>query len=69
MRGTIDVVAVKAPDFGDRRTMALEDLATVTGGQVISKDKGHKLEKLQLLQFNELLGKARTVNVSKEKLQ
>ena len=67
MRGTIDVVAVKAPDFGDRRTMALEDLATVTGGQVISKDKGHKLEKLQLLQFNELLGKARTVNVSKEK--
>ena len=62
-----DIVAVKAPDFGDRRTMALEDLATVTGGQVISKDKGHKLEKLQLLQFNELLGKARTVNVSKEK--
>jgi chaperonin GroEL len=67
MRGTINVVAVKAPDFGDRRTMALEDLATVTGGQVISKDKGHKLEKLQLLQFNELLGRSRTVNVSKEK--
>ena len=67
MRGTIDVVAVKAPDFGDRRTMALEDLATVTGGQVISKDKGHKLDKLQPLQYSELLGKARTVNVTKDK--
>ena len=67
MRGTIDVVAVKAPDFGDRRTMALEDLATVTGGQVISKDKGHKLDKLQPLQYSELLGKARTVNITKEK--
>jgi len=67
MRGTIDVVAVKAPDFGDRRTMALEDLATVTGGQVISKDKGHKLDKLQPLQYSELLGRARTVNVTKEK--
>ena len=67
MRGTINVVAVKAPDFGDRRTMALEDLATVTGGQVISKDKGHKLEKLQSIQFTELLGKARTANVSKDK--
>ena len=67
MRGTINVVAVKAPDFGDRRTMALEDLATVTGGQVISKNKGHKLDKLQAVQFNELLGKARTVNVTKEK--
>jgi len=67
MRGTINVVAVKAPDFGDRRTMALEDLATVTGGQVISKNKGHKLDKLQAVQFNELLGKARTVNVTKDK--
>ena len=67
MRGPIDVVAVKAPDFGDRRTMALEDLATVTGGQVISKDKGHKLDKLQPLQYSELLGRARTVNVTKEK--
>ena len=67
MRGTIDVVAVKAPDFGDRRTMALEDLATVTGGQVISKDKGHKLDKLQPIQFSELLGKARTANITKDK--
>ena len=67
MRGTINAVAVKAPDFGDRRTMALEDLATVTGGTVISKNKGHKLDKLQPIQFGELLGKARTVNVTKEK--
>jgi chaperonin GroEL len=67
MRGIINVVAVKAPDFGDRRTMALEDLATVTGGQVISKNKGHKLDKLQPIQFSELLGKARTVNVTKDK--
>ena len=67
MRGTINVVAVKAPDFGDRRTMALEDLATVTGGTVISKNKGHKLDKLQPIQFGELLGKARTVNVTKDK--
>jgi len=67
MRGTINAVAVKAPDFGDRRTMALEDLATVTGGTVISKNKGHKLDKLQPIQFGELLGKARTVNVTKDK--
>ena len=49
MRGTIQAVAVKAPEFGDRRTMALEDLATVTGGQVISKNKGFKLDKMQPL--------------------
>ena len=67
MRGTIQVVAVKAPDFGDRRTMALEDLATVTGGTVLSKNKGHKLDKLQAIQFGDLLGKARTINVTKDK--
>jgi len=66
MRGTIQAVAVKAPDFGDRRTMALEDLATVTGGQVLSKNKGHKLDKLQPIQLNELLGSARKVSVTKE---
>ena len=66
MRGTVQVVAVKAPDFGDRRTMALEDLATVTGGQVLSKNKGHKLDKLQPIQFTELLGSARKVSVTKE---
>ena len=66
MRGTINAVAVKAPDFGDRRTMALEDLATVTGGQVLSKNKGHKLDKLQAIQYGELLGTARKVSVTKE---
>jgi len=66
MRGTVKVVAVKAPEFGDRRTMALEDLATVTGGQVLSKNKGHKLDKMQPIQFNELLGTARKVTVEKE---
>jgi chaperonin GroEL len=66
MRGTINAVAVKAPDFGDRRTMALEDLATVTGGQVLSKNKGHKLDKLQSIQYGELLGTARKVSVTKE---
>jgi chaperonin GroEL len=66
MRGIINAVAVKAPDFGDRRTMALEDLAVVTGGQVLSKNKGHKLDKLQPVQFNELLGSARKVTVTKD---
>ena len=66
MRGTVQVVAVKAPEFGDRRTMALEDLATVTGGQVMSKNKGHKLDKMSPIQFNDLLGSARKVTVEKE---
>ena len=66
MRGTVQVVAVKAPEFGDRRTMALEDLATVTGGQVMSKNKGHKLDKMSPIQFNDLLGSARKVSVEKE---
>ena len=66
MRGTIQAVAVKATEFGDRRTMALEDLATVTGGQVISKNKGFKLDKMQPLQFGEVLGTARKITVEKE---
>ena len=44
-RGTIKVAAVKAPDFGDRRKLILEDIATLTGGQVYDKSKGMKLEK------------------------
>jgi chaperonin GroEL len=48
MRGIVNIVAVKSPEFGDRRTMALEDLAIITGGQVLSKDKGHKLEKIDV---------------------
>ena len=67
MRGIVNVVAVKAPDFGDRRTMALEDLATITGGQVITKDKGHKLDKFDIPTLKQLLGSARTVTVTKDK--
>ena len=66
-RGIIRVCAVKAPDFGERRTMALEDLATVTGGQVISKEKGLKLDKIPVANYTQYLGKARTVNVNKDK--
>ena len=46
MRGIVQVCAVKAPDFGERKTLILEDIAILTGGQVISKDKGLKLDKL-----------------------
>jgi chaperonin GroEL len=67
MRGIVKVVAVKAPDFGERKTLLLEDLAIVTGGQVISKDKGLKLDKVNVAQLATYLGKARTVTVSKEK--
>jgi chaperonin GroEL len=66
MRGIVSVAAVKAPDFGERRTLILEDLAILTGGTVISKDKGHKLDKLTPVQLVEMFGKARTINVSKE---
>jgi chaperonin GroEL len=67
MRGIVKVVAVKAPDFGERKTLLLEDLAIVTGGQVISKDKGYKLDKMTPTQLSSFLGTARTVTVSKEK--
>ena len=66
MRGIVSVAAVKAPDFGERRTLILEDLAILTGGTVISKEKGHKLDKLTPVQLLEMFGKARTVNVAKE---
>ena len=56
------VCAVKAPDFGDRRKLILEDIATLTGGEVFSKEKGMKLEKFSWDWF----GEARTVNVTKE---
>ena len=62
-RGTIKVAAVKAPDFGDRRKLILEDIATITGGQVFDKDKGMKLDKFSW----EWFGQARTVTISKEK--
>ena len=66
MRGIVQVAAVKAPDFGERRTLILEDLAILTGGTVISKEKGHKLDKLTPVQLVEMFGKARTINVAKE---
>ena len=66
MRGIVKVAAVKAPDFGERKTLLLEDLAILTKGQVISKDKGHKLDKLTPIQLADFLGKARLVTVGKE---
>ena len=62
-RGTIKVAAVKAPDFGERRKLILEDIASVTGGVVFDKDKGMKLDKFSW----EWFGEARTVTISKEK--
>ncbi|MCT8970410.1 chaperonin GroEL [Microbaculum marinisediminis] len=62
LRGGLKVAAVKAPGFGDRRKAMLEDIATLTGGQVISEDLGIKLENVTL----DMLGKAKTVNITKE---
>ena len=62
-RGTIKVCAIKAPDFGDRRKLILEDIAITTGGVVFSKDKGMKLDKFSWDWF----GEARTVTVQKDK--
>jgi len=61
-RGILKVVAVKAPDFGDRRKLLLEDIAIMTGGQVFSEQKGMKLDKFSWDWF----GKARVVTVGKE---
>ena len=61
-RGVLQVCAVKAPDFGDRRTAILEDIATLTGGTVVSNDKGMTLAKLDI----EWLGKARVATISKD---
>jgi chaperonin GroEL len=61
-RGTLKVAAVKAPDFGDRRKLILEDIATVTGGVVFDPDKGMKLDKFSWDWF----GQARAVTISKE---
>jgi chaperonin GroEL len=62
LRGGLKVAAVKAPGFGDRRKAMLEDLATLTGGQVISEELGVKLEGVTL----DMLGKAKKVAVTKE---
>jgi chaperonin GroEL len=62
LRGGLKIAAVKAPGFGDRRKAMLEDIAILTGGQVISEDLGIKLENVTL----DMLGRARKVRVEKE---
>ena len=62
LRGTLNVVCVKAPGFGDRRKEMLQDIATLTGGTVISSEVGMELKDAQM----ELLGQARQVKVTKE---
>jgi len=62
LRGGLKVAAVKAPGFGDRRKAMLEDIATVTGGEVISEDLGIKLENVTL----DMLGRAKRVRIDKD---
>ena len=62
LRGTFNVVAVKAPGYGDRRKAMLEDIATLTGGQVISEELGLELKDTTMAQ----LGRAKSVKVQKE---
>jgi len=62
-RGILNICAIKAPGFGDRKTHMLEDLAILTGGTVVSTQKGMKLEKLTM----EMLGTARNVTIEKDK--
>jgi chaperonin GroEL len=62
MRGLLKVCAVKAPDFGDRRTLIMEDIATLTGGTVVSPDRGMKLDKFNL----DWLGECRLATIGKE---
>ena len=63
LRGGLKVAAVKAPGFGDRRKAMLEDIATLTGGQLISEDLGIKLENVSL----QMLGRAKRILIEKEK--
>ena len=62
MRGILRVVAVKAPEFGDKKKAMLEDIAALTGGRVVSEEKGMKLDKFNL----EWFGKSRKVTVGKD---
>ena len=62
LRGTLNVVCVKAPGFGDRRKEMLQDIATLTGGTVISSEMGYELKEATM----DMLGKARQVKVQKE---
>ncbi len=62
LRGTLNIAAVKAPGFGDRRKEMLRDIAAVTGGQVVSEDLGHKLENTGL----DMLGSAARIRITKD---
>lgn len=62
LRGVLNVTAVKAPGFGDRRKAMLEDIAVLTGGQLITEDAGLKLENTKL----DMIGKARRVTITKD---
>ncbi|MFB8790792.1 MAG: chaperonin GroEL [Potamolinea sp.] len=62
LRGVLNVAAIKAPGFGDRRKALLEDIAILTGGQMITEDAGLKLETTRL----EMLGKARRITITKD---
>jgi chaperonin GroEL len=62
LRGTLNVAAVKAPGFGDRRKAMLEDIAILTGGQVVSEDLGIKLENLTAQD----LGRAKRISIDKD---
>jgi chaperonin GroEL len=62
LRGVLNVAAVKAPGFGDRRKAMLEDIAVLTGGQVISEDTGLKLDNTKL----DMLGQARRITITKD---
>jgi chaperonin GroEL len=62
LRGTLKAVAVKAPGFGDRRKAMLEDIAVLTGGEVVTEELGIKLENTEISQ----LGKAKTVKIDKD---
>ena len=63
LRGTLSVLAIKAPGFGDNRKNVLEDIAVLTGGQVVSEERGMKLEEATL----EMLGEARKIISTKDK--
>ena len=62
LRGVLNVTAVKAPGFGDRRKAMLEDIAVLTGGQLITEDAGLKLENTKL----DMIGKARRISITKD---
>jgi chaperonin GroEL len=62
LRGVLNVAAIKAPGFGDRRKAMLQDIAVLTGGEVISEDAGLKLESTKI----DMLGKSRRINITKD---